>query len=357
MNGRSLIPVCLAACLLVMSAAASAPRLIGYFPYWAQYSQFYPKDVRYEFVTHVHYGYFVPQANGELQIADAADQGNFETLVKLGKERGVQVLVSVGGPGNAEAVQAVASGEARGTFVRQIMLLIKQYKLAGIELDWLPPETEKGNYAELVKELSRAFAAESPRPLLALTASGNEANASGYDADAMQLADYVVVNALDLADYSAPQVQPNASGVATEAALNFWANRGIEKQKLVAAVPFYGKSFSNASGLGSSHEGPGSGNEGYLSYKELMEKFDGPTYKVSYDEASQSEVAVSATETIVFSGIPSVKAVARTVKDNAYGGIAAYDLSGDHPHWKVSLLVTIGSVLRPGIDYKAKPKK
>jgi len=57
---------------------------------------------------------------------------------------------------------------------------------------------------------------------------------------------------------------------------------------------------------------------------------------------------------VVFNGIPSMQAMAKTVKDNGYGGIAAFDLSGDHKEPVVSLLVSIGQVLRPEVNYKRK---
>jgi GH18 family chitinase len=86
-----------------------------------------------------------------------------------------------------------------------------------------------------------------------------------------------------------------------------------------------------------------------------MEKFNKKNaYSVSFDESSKSEVAVSEDETIVFNGIPSIKAVTEAVKENGYGGVAAFDISGDRKEPIVSLLVTVGQVLRPEIDYKKK---
>ncbi len=88
-----------------------------------------------------------------------------------------------------------------------------------------------------------------------------------------------------------------------------------------------------------------------------MGKFDTPDYKVSFDSDSQSEIAVSKEEAIVFMGIPSVKAVAENVKSNGYSGVAVYDLSQDHHEPIVSILVTIGLELRPDVNYKPAKKK
>ena len=124
---------------------------------------------------------------------------------------------------------------------------------------------------------------------------------------------------------------------------------------LIPIAPFYGKTFFKAKGLGSAHEGAGSGNDGVLPYKDILAKFGKKeAYNVSFDDASQSEVAVGAEECIVFNGVPSMQAIAKTVKDNGYGGVAAFDISGDHKEPIVSLLVSIGQILRPDVNYKKK---
>ena len=33
-----------------MMAHAAADKVVGFFPYWSQYSQFYPKDIRYSYI-------------------------------------------------------------------------------------------------------------------------------------------------------------------------------------------------------------------------------------------------------------------------------------------------------------------
>jgi len=150
-------------------------------------------------------------------------------------------------------------------------------------------------------------------------------------------------------------LKPNSDATLNARVMSAFAKAGVQKDKLVAIVPFYGKSFEGAKRLGSSFTGTGSGNEGTLQYKDLMGKFgDAKAYKVSFDEASQSEIAISDQEAVVFNGIPSMQAIAKTVKDNGYGGIAAFDLSGDHKEPVVSLLVSIGQVLRPEVNYKRK---
>lgn len=326
----------------------------AYYPYWLQYSQFTPEDVRYEFLTDIYYGYYVPSEDGSsLANADESDEPNFEKLAKLSKEKKVNLVLCIGGAGNEESMKAVASSDdAMSAFVSTVKEFSSKYNLSGVELDWTP--AEDGDYAALGKMVS-ALAGEGVS--VAVSVTGTTEAAALYPADAMKKASAVMVMLTDQMSEENEEVVPNSNFTYAQEVLKAYAAAGISSSKIVPVVPMYGKSFYKASGLGTKHEGVGSGNEGAYSYKDLMAAFDAPDYKVTFDEATQSEVAVSASETIVFNGIPSMKSISTFVKENGFGGVAVYDISGDHKEPVVSLLVTIGQVLRPDVQYKTKKKK
>ena len=324
-----------------------------YFPNWLQYSQFTPDDVRYEFLTHIHYGYFIPSEDGSsITNSDENDNPNFEKLASLSKEKKVSLTVNVGGVGNEEAMKAVASSEeARAALAEAAKSLVDQYGLAGIEIDWIPAEEEEyASWGALVTALADAGVNVSA------TVAGSSDAAKLYPADALAKLTTAMVMLTDQMSEEESSVKPNSDFSYAQEVLKAYAEAGISSGNVVPVVPMYGKTFLGATGLGSSHQGSGSGNEGYLTYKELMNVFDAPDYQVTFDEATQSEVAVSSSETIVFNGIPSMKSLATFVKDNGFGGMALYDISGDHKAPIVSLLVTVGQVLRPEIKYNAKKK-
>ena len=344
--------IMLALLALVLSASAAQRMVVGYYPYWAQYSQFYPKDVRFQLVTHLHYGYMVPSADGSLALADESDQSNFEELLKLAQEHKVQVLVSIGGMGNEEAMKTAAGSSAQA-LADNALALVRKYKLAGVELDWkFSDPSDMQAFATLAKAFSETFANASEEPLLAATLNANLADT--YTSEVLDLFDYLMVGSLDEMNAELGSVQPNSNGAKLLQSLKTLKNKGVEAASLLPVLPLYGKSFAAASGLGSSHKGIGSGNEGLLSYKDLMGKFKDDTYKVSFDETTLSEVAVSSDETIVFNGIPSVKAVAKAAMEEGYGGMGLYDISNDMPEPIISLFVTAGQQLRPKVDYKKK---
>ena len=352
MKMKLLISSLLVGCVAFANAAAD--KVVGYFPYWSQYSQFYPKDVRYNTLTHVHYTSLMPSSDGSVALADENDAPNFSELVRLGKENNVQVIVSVGGMEQEGTLQEIASSEdLRNTFASNLVSWLETKGGTGIEIDWqnFTAENTEGLSA-LVDALQSAFAGKYTLSL----ATYPMVSADAYDPSVLNKVDYVTVFMPDQMTEEESALKPNQSLATVEEALNLLSSKGIEKEKLVPILYLYGKSFSGASEFGSSHSGIGSGNDGYLPYRELMSKFDTPDYKVSFDETSKSEIAVSSSEAIVFMGIPSVKAVASFVKSGNYGGVAVYDVTQDHHEPLVSLLVTIGLELRPEINYNPKKK-
>jgi len=330
--------------LLVALVCAQNGRVIGYFPSWAQYSQFTSANVRYNLLTEIRYGYVVP-AGSELVFADDG-KSVFLDLAKRAKDARVKIMVSVGGLGNEAAMSEAYSNSSN--FVKAAVAFKREYGIDGFELDG--GAIDASGAKSLVK-LANSLASEGIPVSIAVP---------GETAIASVLGDVGKLDAVSLwftdgASANDPAVKPNSDNVFNAKVLSTFASAGVARDKLIAIVPLYGKTFYRAKGLGSSHNGTGSGNDGVLPYKNILEKFNKKNaYEVSFDEVSKSEVAVSSEESIVFNGIPSMQAIAKEVKDKGYGGIAVFDLSGDHKEPIVSLLVTVGQVLRPEIDYKKK---
>lgn len=337
-----------------VGAQAAADKIVGYFPYWSQYSQFYPKDVRYKLLTHIHYASIAPSSDGSLAFADDSDVENFKELVKLSGENNVKLIISIGGMETEGAFQEIAaSEETRSAFAQNVASWLAENGGNGVELDWQNLTSDDAeNYSALVEALLSALGSNYTLSAAVYPLTSTDA----YSGDLLNKLDYVSVFTPDQMTEEESELKPNQSVVVVNEAVSALESKGVDKGKMVPVVTLYGKTFASATGLGSSHEGIGSGNEGYLSYKELMEKFEKPDYTVTFDEASKSEVAVSAMDAVVFMGIPSVKALSEQAKSEL-GGVAVYELAQDHPEPLVSLLVTIGLELRPELDYKPAKKK
>jgi GH18 family chitinase len=334
--------------LLCVATLFAQNKVIAYFPHWAQYSQFTPKDVRYDFVTDIRYGYLTPSGQ-ELIFADESDKENFLALVSLAKAAKVKLTVAVGGLGAEEAMKEVYGSKNLAETLRKFQ---KDYGVDAFELDGGAISAE-----DLPKLLKQAADLANAGIAVGVAVPGLESLASAVSGADLSKIDNFSLWFTDEASANDPQVKPNSNTGNNIKILAAFASAGVPKNKLVPIMPFYGRTFYKAKGLGSPHQGAGSGNDGVLQYREIMEKFNKKdAYSVSFDESSKSEVALNENETIVFNGIPSVKAIAEDVKANGYGGVAAFDISGDRKESIVSLLVTIGQVLRPEVDYKKKKK-
>ena len=351
MNIKRIIFPLILGCAL---GANAADKVVGYYPYWSQYSQFYPKDIRYNTVTNIHYASLTPAEDGSLAFADENDAENFKTLVQMAKDNGVKLVISVGGSEAEGSLKAIASSaDALKKFVENVNDWLSENGGDGIEVDWQNlAEEDSGDFAKLLDALNDGL---DGKILTATVYPG--VGMAAYKAETLNKLSYVDVFMADQMTEESESLVPNQSANSVKEALDAVAEAGVNKDLLVPVIYLYGKSFTGAKGLGTSHQGTGSGNEGYLSYAELMGKFDTPDYKVTFDEDSKSEVAVSETESIVFMGIPSVKAVAEQVKEDGMAGVAVYDLSQDHHEPIVSLLVTIGLQIRPEVNYKPAKKK
>lgn len=337
-----------------VTAQAAADKVVGFYTYWSQYSQFYPKDIRYNTVTDIHYVGLAAGEDGSVAFADENDAENFKTLVQMSKENSVKLIVSVGGMENEGNLKAIASSdELLSTFVSNLSSWLSEKGGDGVELDWQNMTADDSEaHAKMLNALADGLSGSTVTAVV-YPSAGMEV----YKADALNRLAYVDVFMSDLMTEESSEVVPNQSATSIDETLSKVKEAGVNADLLVPIVFLYGKTWSGAKGLGTSHQGTGSGNEGYVTYAELMGKFDSPEYKVTFDESSKSEVAVSESETIVFMGIPSVKAVAQQVKSEGMAGVAVYDLSQDHHEPIVSLLVTIGLELRPEVNYKASKKK
>lgn len=349
LNRIFIVLICAASVLF-----AANGRVAAYFPYWLQYAQFSPQDIRYDFLTEVRYANLVPEEDASLLFADEGDISNFELLSQLSAQNKVELVVSIGGYGTEEVMHSIAnSEELRSVFITNLQKFIAQYQVKVIEVDWLPGTNDAFTAFHTLLKAMVGAGIQTSAVLLS-----TESAVASYDIDILsKLSSVSVFFTNQVSVEESEIVIPNADLVKAKSVLSAYVNAGIAPEKIFPVVPFYGKSFYKASGLGSSFEGAGSGNEGVLTYVELMKVLDGSDYQVTFDENTWSEIAISKMETIVFNGIPSMKVFADYVKKSGFGGIAVYDISGDHSQPIVSLLVTIGKVLRPEVNYLSKKGK
>lgn len=331
------------------AAAASGKVLMGYYPNWSRYAGFTAEKIPYGYLTHILYAFYVTDEGGNIRNADPLDEDNFRELIKQGHAHNVKVLLSIGGAAQSFTFKPMAaSAGARANFVKNCVKICDKLDLDGIDIDWeYPLEGDSLNQEKLHREMRTAFDAHTSKKLL-FTAAVPVVDywAHWSTSESFKLLDYLNCMTYDYMGTWEKAILPNSGMDMSKNTMTYFEGRGIPKSKLVMGAAFYGKSFEGGTGMGSTFDGIGSGNNGNWYWKDLLAQFKLMPYKILWDEKTQSEYALGNDEIIVFNGLPSQRARGEFVRNSDYGGVMLWDLNCDVQDPKQSLLVALYRGLR-----------
>ena len=265
------------------SAIPAGFKVVGYMPSWAgNISQ-----VQFTKLTHVIYAFVLPTNSGGLTSIDG---GRLSSLASAAHANGVKVSIAVGGwnDGNDSAFEAMAANSgSRTTFVNNIVGVVNQYGLDGVDIDWEYPENgaSSSNYAALMQQLSTTLHNQGKLLSSAVVSDGGSsipASVFGY------------VDFLNLMAYDGGGSNHSPYALA-QTSLNYWIGRGLPKAKAILGVPFYGR-------------------EPYTSYADILAGGGSPNSDTWNG--------------IGYNGIPTIKSKT-TLALNQGGGIMIWELSQD----------------------------
>ncbi|SHE75132.1 glycosyl hydrolase family 18 protein [Pedobacter caeni] len=285
----------------VHAADAANFKVIGYVPSWAgEVSQ-----IQFSKLTHINYAFILPTNSGGFQALE--NPSKLQALVSAAHASNVKVLVSVGGwnDGNDSAFEAFAANSGgRTTFTNNVVNLVNQYGLDGIDIDWEYPDngSSANNYSLLMQQLSTAMH-NMGKLLTAAVVSYNGAsiqnNVFGY------------VDFLNIMAYDESGANHSTYNLAVQS-LNYWKGRGLPASKANLGVPFYGRSANE-----------------YVDYKTILSR-GGSANSDSFSG-------------IGYNGIPTIKQKTNLAFDQG-GGIMIWELSQDATGGN-SLLTAINQVV------------
>lgn len=217
------------------TCSVSAPagfRVVGYIPDWRGNVD----EIAFARLTHVNYAFVLPTPDGGLR--PVPDLPKLQALVVRAHERGVRVLVSIGGwnDGDDSAFTALAATPAgRRSFATAVARLVSDQGLDGADLDWEYPEpAESESFAALVNELSVAL-----RPAGRLLTAA--VSASSYGSGGISSETFADMDWLNIMAYDGGSGADHSPYSYATSALDLWAERGLPRQKAVLGVPFYSR--------------------------------------------------------------------------------------------------------------------
>ncbi|MGD0610973.1 MAG: glycosyl hydrolase family 18 protein [Anaerolineales bacterium] len=286
-------------------APSPAPfRIVGYVT-----DAVIPTLIPYDQLTHINYAFLLPRPDGTFEAP--ANPWKIQSIVQSAHARGVKVLISVGGWGQAAEFESLA-GESgtRSVFVSGVAALLKQYDLDGVDIDWEYPDpgASMQNYLTLMQALRAAL------PGQLLTAAVPAIGGARYDLPKSDLQAYFdAVDFLNIMAYDGGT--PHSPYTYSVAALDYWLGAGLPPAKAVLGVPFYARD----AGTGS------------LPYSRLIQADAGAA---AVDEFNYDGVVYN------YNGIPTIERKTRLARARA-SGIMIWALEDDTPEAATSLLTAI----------------
>jgi len=195
-------------------------------------------------MTHVIYAFLIPQENGTLVDLEKPEQ--LKQLVTQAHNDGTKVFIALGGwsylgqPLAPVFESVAASQEKSNLLIDNICALAEEYDLDGVELDWeFPNPNSIADYERLVVDLKIALDSQGKE----LTAALNGAWSATEAPEASKLITDACLNSFNFINVMAYDMnnEDHSPIWFAETSINYWLNRGIPADKIVAGMPLYAR--------------------------------------------------------------------------------------------------------------------
>ena len=232
-----------------------------------------------------------------------APDDQIAAFVTAAHAHGVKVFVSLcGGGGDGTIAPHYQPGEV-DAFVEHIVQYVDDHALDGIDVDVEAPGRMGAAYDGFIGRLE-AKASLRGWPVTAAVAQWMQ---NGMSDDTLRSFDFITVMSYDNAGTWTGPGEHSSMGQA-EDAIDFYRARGVDPEKIVLGVPFYGYCWGNCNGAGSA----------YVLYKDIVARFP-DAWNQDWIEADGA--------TYSFNGVATMKQ--KVELGNQYGGVMIWELGGD----------------------------
>ena len=372
-------------------------RIVAYYIEWGIYGRDYqPSDIPADKITHLNYAFANIGDDGRIAIGDpyaAIDKsypgdswdqpyrGTYNQInnVLKAEHPHLKTLISVGGWTWSGKFSDVALTESsRNLFAESCVDFIRTYNFDGVDIDWEYPvccglngnayrPEDRGNYTLLLEELrvqlDAASEADGREYLLTIASAGGVDKLLNYDlagiaeqCDWVNTMSYDFMGAWDLSiagHHSALYANPDNPSTNDNVRLHYngagsvqpWLDAGVEPNKLVMGVPFYGRAWG---GVGNTNNGlfqsgssvpPGtwddwsSGATGVNDFFEIEEMLASGLYSRHWDDQAKVPWLYSVSQHgghfVSYDDAESMQYKIDYVQDLNLGGVMFWEITGD----------------------------
>jgi chitinase len=356
---------------------ANPLKVVGYFPRWGIYSNYFVKNVitsgSASLLTHINYAFAnivnnrcvsfdtwadyqapVSAAHSVNGVADRSGSfaGNFHQLQELKKlYPHIKVILSIGG-GSADpnAFRSAAEPQNRQAFVKScINMYIQGYFgsglhepgiFDGIDLDWEYPasSSDRTNFTGLLEEFRHQLDAVTPG--LVLSIAGPNGRWAYQYIDLNNVQQYLTYFGLMTYDYDGPwkdttglvsplnrslkDPEPNNN---VEGTVEGYLEGGVEAGKIVVGVPFYGYEWTNVPNLDNGLFEPGAPDGQGAAYNSIVGIES--QYRKYRDANTQAPWLYNGKSYWTYDDPVSIEFKMKYVREHSLGGAMAWDLGQD----------------------------
>jgi chitinase len=209
----------------------------------------------------INYAFANLTSNGNIIVTQLS---RLPVLASRAKANNAKVMLSVHSPGGN--FKTIASTPAlRNKFINELMNIVRNYKLDGVDIDWEYPSTSDGTdatFTMLMKTLSDSCHLNGRYYLSAAITPGKYPGAirEAIKSELFTYVDWFNVMAYDDYNTAVPYKHHSDFSLA-EASINYWiTTRGMPATKFVLGIPCYGRA-----------SGPVPGNT-TLIYADILQK-------------------------------------------------------------------------------------
>jgi chitinase len=228
--------------LLITPPPAFGFYVVGYFPSYRDPNTI--PDVKFRMCNVVNYAFASVTSTGGVSLAGPTVLSAMKTKAKANNAK---VFISVNGA-TADWKNMSISSTSKANFINQVMNIVRNYQLDGVDVDWEFPTTTDGSdqlYTALMKQFSDSCHVNAKYYLTAAITAGKYAGGI-RDAISSELwtggyVDFFNIMAYDDFSTTVPYKQHSDLTLSTTC-LNYWINtRGMPATRAVLGIPAYGR--------------------------------------------------------------------------------------------------------------------
>lgn len=284
--------------------------------------------------------------------------GSLAGLVALRKNnRGLKVLLSIGGWGAGNFSEAALTDAARARFADTAVALVREHDLDGLDIDWEYPAhpgpgishrpEDKQNFTLLLQAIRAKLDAlsashEGRRYLLTIAAADGEAARGLEIARISEVLDWINLMTYDFYGSLTPTTGHHASlyrsasaapgSRTTEQAVDEFLKGGTPPRKINVGLAFYGRVFGKVGGAQQGLHQPFASEGGFVTWQEIArDHLDKSGFVRLWDEQAQSAWLWNEKDRrlISYEDPQALRAKADFVRERGLGGVMYWEQRTD----------------------------